>query len=84
MIANIGSIWPRSGNAFAFRRRPYWSRLAAELTKVVATSQWISDKIADFTMMSENIHPFDLDCKGCACRGCDNYHPYPITHFTCH
>jgi len=35
MIANIGSInlmWPRSGNAFAFRRRPYWSRLAAEAT----------------------------------------------------
>jgi len=35
MIANIGlisSMWPRSRNAFAFRRRPYWSRLAAELT----------------------------------------------------
>jgi len=32
MIVNIGSIismWPRSRNAFAFRRRPYWSRLAA-------------------------------------------------------
>jgi len=32
MIANIGSIrwmWPRSGNAFAFRWRPYWRRLAA-------------------------------------------------------
>jgi len=31
MISNIGSIssmWPRSGNAFAFRPRPYWSRLA--------------------------------------------------------
>jgi len=22
-------MWPRSGNAFAFRRRPYWSWLAA-------------------------------------------------------
>jgi len=38
MIANIGSIrsmWPRSGNAFAFSRPPYWSlleQLAAELT----------------------------------------------------
>jgi len=35
MIANIGSIrsmWPRSGNAFAFRRRPYWSRLAVGAT----------------------------------------------------
>jgi len=35
MIANIGSIssmWPRSRNAFAFRRRPYWSRLAAGAT----------------------------------------------------
>jgi len=35
MIANIGSIssmWPRSSNVFAFRRRPYWSRLASELT----------------------------------------------------
>jgi len=35
MIANIGSIssvWPRSGNAFAFHRRPYWSRQAAGTT----------------------------------------------------
>jgi len=35
MIANIGSIrsmWPRSGNAFTFRRRPLWSRLAAGAT----------------------------------------------------
>ena len=32
MIANIGSIilmWPRSRNAFAFRRRTYWTGLAA-------------------------------------------------------
>jgi len=39
MIANIGSIrsmWPRSGNAFAFRRRPYWSQLAAG-----ATGGWV-------------------------------------------
>jgi len=35
MIANIGSIrpmWQRPGNAFTFHRRPYLSRLAAELT----------------------------------------------------
>jgi len=35
MIANIGSISsmsPRSRNEFAFRRRPYWSRLAAGAT----------------------------------------------------
>jgi len=34
MIANIGSIrsmWPRPDNASTFRRRPYLSRLAAEL-----------------------------------------------------
>jgi len=40
MIANIGSIssmWPRSRNEFAFRRRPYWSRLAAG-----ATSVWVT------------------------------------------
>jgi len=39
MIANIGSIcsmWPRSGNAFAFRRRRCWSRLAAG-----ATGGWV-------------------------------------------
>jgi len=39
MIAHIGSIrlmWPRSGNAFAFRRRPYCSRLAAG-----ATGGWV-------------------------------------------
>jgi len=39
MVANIGSIrsmWPRSGNAFAFRRRPYWSRLTAG-----ATGGWV-------------------------------------------
>jgi len=35
MIANIGSInsmLPRSRNAFAFRRRTYWSVLAAGAT----------------------------------------------------
>jgi len=35
MIANIGSIlsmWPSSGNTFAFRRRPYWIPLAAGAT----------------------------------------------------
>jgi len=35
MIANIGSIssmWSRFGNAFAFRRRPHWSRLAVGAT----------------------------------------------------
>jgi len=35
MIANIGSIssmWPRSRNAFAFRRCTYWSGLAAGAT----------------------------------------------------
>jgi len=39
MIANIGSISsmrPRFRNAFAFRRRPYWSRLAAG-----ATGGWV-------------------------------------------
>jgi len=39
MIANIGSIrsmWPRSGNTLEFRRRPYWSRLAAG-----ATGGWV-------------------------------------------
>jgi len=39
MIANIGSIilmWPRSRNSFAFRRRPYWSGLAAG-----ATGSWV-------------------------------------------
>jgi len=30
---------------------------------MLATSVWISDKIVDFTMMSENNQPFDLDCK---------------------
>jgi len=41
MIANIGSIrsmWPRFGSAFAFRRRPYWSRLMAELTLVLTAT----------------------------------------------
>jgi len=39
MIANIGSIrsmWLRSGHAFAFRRRPYWRRLAAR-----ASGGWV-------------------------------------------
>jgi len=39
MIANIGSIssmWPRSRNAFVFRRHPYWSRLATR-----ATGGWV-------------------------------------------
>jgi len=39
IIANIGSIrsmWPRSGNAFAIRRSPYYSRLAAG-----ATGGWV-------------------------------------------
>jgi len=34
-----------------------------KLKAMLATSVWISDKIADFTMMSENINPFDLECK---------------------
>jgi len=37
--------------------------LRHKLKTVVATNVWISDKITDFTMMSENIHPFYLDCK---------------------
>jgi len=37
--------------------------LRHKLKAMLATSVWISDKIADFTMMSENIHLFDLDCK---------------------
>jgi len=39
MNANIGSIssmWSRSRNAFAFRRRPYWCTLAAG-----ATGGWV-------------------------------------------
>jgi len=37
--------------------------LRHRLKAMLARSVWKSDKIADFTMMSENIHPFDLDCK---------------------
>jgi len=37
--------------------------LRYKLKAMLARSVWISDKIADFSMMSENIHPFDLDCK---------------------
>jgi len=29
-------MWPRSRNVFAFRRRPYWSRLTAG-----ATGGWV-------------------------------------------
>jgi len=37
--------------------------LRHKLKAMLVTSVWISDKIVDFTMMSENIQPFDLDCK---------------------
>jgi len=32
IICSISSMWQRSRNAFAFRRRTYWSRLAAGAT----------------------------------------------------
>jgi len=48
MIADIGSIlamWPRSGFAFAFRRRQSWSRLPAGTTggRRLSWPRWVSD-----------------------------------------
>jgi len=44
MITNIGSILtmlPRSGNAYAFRRLPYWSQLAAGATGGQVDLGWV-------------------------------------------